>query len=289
MVGAASSGVLRRWLKPAAATRVLALTAGGTALALIWATLSVLVGSVGHPGWLADLAGWCRHLSHPERTVPPVAGAVAGALLLVGGVGAARTARREHRALRAVPEGTGPVSLIDSAEAFAYAVPGRMGAPGRVLVSSALFHALDVDERCVLLAHEQAHLRHRHHRYRMAADLAAAVVPPLRPAARHVRFASERWADEEAVEAVRDRKLVARAIAHAALVSHQAAPSARLALADSGVVARVEALLNPCRKGRTSDHVALLSGLAALTATIVGATVQLHHLLALAVHACALS
>jgi len=287
-IGATSSGALRRRLPPRHATRILAVTAVGTALAVIWATLSLLVSSLGHPGWLADVAGWCHHLYRSEATGQPMASALAAVALLAVSTGVVRASLRERRAFRAVPAGTGPISLIDSAVPFAYAVPGRLGHAGRIIVSSFLFESLDVDERCALLAHERAHLRHHHHRYRMAADLAAAALPPLRPAARHVRFASERWADEEAVEAVRDRRLVARAIARAAVLGHQAGPSSRLALAESGVVARVEALLHPPRKRRTSDSIALLSGMAALTMTVLGSTVQLHHLLALALHACTL-
>lgn len=119
-IGAAISGILRRRLNPATATRVLTLTAVGTALALTWATLSLLVGSLGHPGWLADVAGWCQHLYQPEvPTVPPFVGVSAGALLLAGGAGLVRMGLRERRALRAVPEGNGPISVVDLPEALA--------------------------------------------------------------------------------------------------------------------------------------------------------------------------
>ena len=51
-------------------------------------------------------------------------------------------------------------------------------------------------------------------------DLAAAINPTLRPTARALRHTVERWADEDAADAVADRRTVARALARAALAAH---------------------------------------------------------------------
>jgi predicted transcriptional regulator len=52
-----------------------------------------------------------------------------------------------------------------------------------------------------------------------AAVAAAAVNPLLAPVREAVTYLVERWADEEAAEAVADRRLVARAVARAALAT----------------------------------------------------------------------
>jgi beta-lactamase regulating signal transducer with metallopeptidase domain len=82
-----------------------------------------------------------------------------------------------------------------------------------------MLRSLTADERRVLLAHERAHLRHRHHLYRAAAAVSAALNPMLAALPRTVEYATERWADERAAEGVGDRRLAARAIIQAALVT----------------------------------------------------------------------
>ncbi|WP_405072198.1 hypothetical protein OG558_22650 [Kribbella sp. NBC_01510] len=114
--------------------------------------------------------------------------------------------------------------------------------------------ALDGDERRVLLAHEAAHLNHRHHLYvhlverepspdRSIAlsELAAAVNPLLAAVPSVVRTSVERWADEDAAVAVGDREITARAVAKAGLATATATrrPSAPplLTIAGGPVVA----------------------------------------------------
>jgi Zn-dependent protease with chaperone function len=97
------------------------------------------------------------------------------------------------------------LSILDTAEPIAYAAPGD---PGCVVVSKGLLDVLAPRERQVVLAHERAHLHHNHHRYLLAAELAVAVVPVLRPLVVQIRFATERSADESAVAALGgDREL----------------------------------------------------------------------------------
>lgn len=105
-----------------------------------------------------------------------------------------------------------------------------------------MLRSLEPDERRALLAHERAHLRFRHHRFVRLTRLAAAAFPMLMPLDCRVRYATERWADEEAVREVGDRGVVARAVAGAAIAQTGQA-SAALGIADSHVVRRVESLL----------------------------------------------
>src|SRR5690606_14740688 len=101
-----------------------------------------------------------------------------------------------------------------------------------------------------------------------ATRLAAAANPLLRPLVRVVSTSIERWADEDAARDIGDRRLAARALARAALLtSGRAGPSGALAVADHAVVHRVRALLAPPaqrRRGRIA--------LAALAALLCWAT-----------------
>ncbi|MEV5276998.1 M56 family metallopeptidase [Streptomyces sp. NPDC052811] len=147
------------------------------------------------------------------------------------------TARQECRAL---PAGS-DLAVVDDPVPQAFALPGS---PGRVVVSSGMLRALSADERTALLAHERAHLRHRHHVFLLVLRLASALDPLLRPVARAGSFAVERWADEEAGTLVGDRPLVARAVARAALAAKRA-PRHSLAATGGPVPQRVRALLAP--------------------------------------------
>jgi Zn-dependent protease with chaperone function len=147
-------------------------------------------------------------------------------------------------ACRRLGPAVGGLVVVDDEEPDAYTLPG-LG--GRVVVSTAMLRALPADERRVLLAHEAAHLTRRHHLWVQAAELAAAANPLLRPAARAVRAAVERDADEVAATEVGDRLLTARALARAGLartaVRRGTTLAAALAGADSAVADRARALL----------------------------------------------
>jgi beta-lactamase regulating signal transducer with metallopeptidase domain len=113
-------------------------------------------------------------------------------------------------------------------------------------------------------------------RERLAAELAAAINPMLRPTTATIAHAVERWADEDAARAVGDRRLVARTLARAALLQHhpsQTAPSTAVAATGGNVVSRVHALLAPTQTRRTS---ALAILLALLLATAVAAAAVQH-------------
>jgi beta-lactamase regulating signal transducer with metallopeptidase domain len=109
--------------------------------------------------------------------------------------------------------------VLDRPEPEAFALPPRRGEQGRIVVSAGMLRILDAAERRVLLAHETAHLRHRHHRHRALAGLIAAANPLLATLPGAVHLLTERWADEEAAAAVADRDVAARALARAALAT----------------------------------------------------------------------
>ncbi|UWE12161.1 M56 family metallopeptidase [Actinacidiphila bryophytorum] len=184
---------------------------------------------VGEIPEVAEMGRWSPHvLAADSPVLRPVAGLcalAAAAGLAVTGFAVGRRlavlagARRGCRGLPAA----GDLVVLDDPVPAAYALPGS---PGRVVVSSGMLRALQPGERRALLAHERAHLAHRHHLFLLAFHATAAANPLLRPLARAGAFALERWADEDAVTAVRDRPLVARAIARAALAG-AAAPAGR--------------------------------------------------------------
>lgn len=277
------AGLVQRRLRPRLAAIVLTAIAGLSALAVVWATSAVALGFLVNTPQLTDALGWCRGMFSAHDRVPLPAGVLATAALPLMAAGGWRSRRRRRRARAGHPPADG-IEIVASEEPMAFAVPGR---PGHVVVSVGMLRRLDHDEREVLFAHEQAHLQCRHHRYVALAATAAAVVPVLRPLCSQVRFATERWADEVAAAHVGDRRLVARAIARAALAQHDGV-AAPLALAGFGVRARLEALLHDPTRSRPWAEVAAAGGVMALAGSVAASTVQLHHVVEYAVHVCPL-
>ena len=269
-----TAGRLQRHLSPPVAAVVFAALAGLAAVAVGGAVVVLAAVFVVQLPWVSANLEWCRALAagHGLPTWFGV-GLLLGLIAMVTGVGRRRPRRRVF------PPGTDELVVIPSDEPEAYAVPGR---PGHIVVSAGMLRCLDDDERRVLLAHERAHLHRGHHRYVLVADVAATVVPMLRPLRDRVRFATERWADEDAALAVGDRRLVARAICRAALLQHQGGRA--LALAEMGVPARVDAMLDA--SSVSPRRVTAASAVAALVTVAVSSTWQLHHLAAFAAHVC---
>lgn len=151
--------------------------------------------------------------------------------------------------------GAGDLTVLPDPGADAYALPGLPGHPGRVVVTAGMLRELDPQEREVLLAHERAHLRGRHHLLIVCADLAGCLHPVLRALREPLSFHVERWADESAAKAVGDRRLTARAVGRAALAASAAParrrPAVALAAAAGPIPRRVAALLaTPQPRGR---------------------------------------
>ncbi|MDX3061802.1 MULTISPECIES: M56 family metallopeptidase [Streptomyces] len=263
-------------LHPRTATWLLSAVAAVLAVcSTLCLALLVVVGTAQLPGNpLPD--GW----SDPEvrEAVPydEVAGKAAIPVLvavLAACVSAAwrhhRVRRDAERALTGLPDT--PVAVLPDEAPYAYALPGPKG---RIVVSTSLLSCLDSSERRALFAHERAHLAGRHHRFLLIVQLAARANPFLRPLRTAVAYTAERWADEDAAAAVGNRRVVARAIGRAALVS-RGAPGVTLAgLAAPGPVPRrVAALLGPAPAARVWPPVFTAVGLAAWAAA-AGTTVS---------------
>ncbi|MFY4723153.1 M56 family metallopeptidase [Streptomyces sp. LaBMicrA B280] len=236
---AAGGPLTGRYVAPAAAARVLAAAAVVTAGATTWSL--VLLGAA----LLGDVPPVVRDGGAAADPVPVVIGLAACLALVVVGVRlhrAVRAERRTRRALRRLCAGQpADTELIVAASAVprACAVPGR---PGRILVTSAMLGALGPAERRALLAHERAHLAHRHDVLVTAATLAAAADPLLCPVRSAVVYLVERWADERAAAAVGDRRTTAHALARAALTAQRGGAVCALHFADRAVTRRIAAL-----------------------------------------------
>lgn len=271
------AGRFHRAMQPSAVALILTVLTTFVAAAVTGAVLVVAAATLAELPWLGERVEWCRAIARDHT--PPVWLGAAGLAAL-----AAMSSSTVASICRLLPRNTReagpPIVVVSSDVATAYAVPGRHA---HVVVSTGMLDQLDADERRVLFAHERSHLRRHHHRYVRTTDVAAGVVPLLRPLHRHVRYATERWADEDAVTEVGDRRLVARAICRAALAT-PAVASRALAIAELGVPDRVNALLSEPRVGRARVATAAIT--AALVVGVGASTLQLHHLATFAAHVC---
>jgi Peptidase family M48 len=236
-------------LPPGRAAWALALTAVVTAGAWLGALTLLAFTALAQIPEVAEQGPWSVPVLRAKDPVwlgVGVGGAVALlATAAVVGVVAVRRTRALALARRTCARlpGAGELAVLDDPSPHAFALPGR---PGRIVVSRAMLRCLDGTEREALLAHERAHLRHRHHRFEAVWQLTAAANPLLRPVAATGAFLLERWADEEAAASVGDRAVVARAVARAALASARGHRVPAALAADGGAVPRrVRALLDP--------------------------------------------
>jgi peptidase M48-like protein len=274
-----SARPLGRRLPPATATRLLT----GAAV-LSAAATSFVLGVLGFTlvAQLAPVAAaghWSVEALQAVDPVPRLAAATAiGALCVLGfaGVRAALGRARTLHAALALSHHLGAgrgrrLLVVDEESVDVFAVPA---ARGRIVASRRLLEALSPAERRALLAHENAHLDHHHYAYRVAVDLAAAVNPLLRPLARSVRYATERWSDEVAAATVGDRRVVAAALAHASLhrcgTRRPAGVAAAMHAVQGAVVERVDALLAPPPRRQPL----IVLGVLALVAATVFASVD---------------
>jgi len=282
VIAATAGGWLRRRVPPRAAVVLLTGLALLGATAVLWAlTLVVVGGMIGVPELMKQF-GWCHRVLAASHSAPWGVGAVAGVLLLAGIGCAIRFDLQWRRTVRAY-RGSGPgIEILPTTDKVAFAAPGR---PGRVVISQGLLAVLDPEEGDAVIAHEQGHLVQKHSRYLRITGLAAAAVPVLRPLARQLRFATERAADEAAVEVVGDRRIVARAIVRAALAT---SPAGVMGIGGDSVEGRVHELIHPRPTGWLPVG-AGLCGVAAAAAAMAASTVQLHHLVAFGAHVCGLS
>jgi Zn-dependent protease with chaperone function len=242
---AASALLVPRRLRPDFATRLITALVLLSFGAAIWTLLLVVAANVVQLHGVAERLAWCSDLvTHHRGSFTPMGLAALGtAVAALASVVRVRARQRRERA----PDNGRDLAVIASDDAVAYALPGR---PGQVVVSTGMLRSLDAKERRVLIAHEQAHLRRHHHRYVRLTELAVAAIPVLSPVNARLRFVIERWADEDAADEIGDRALVASAIARAALAS-KSTPRFGLAMADDGVVERVQIMLADPSPGTT--------------------------------------
>jgi Zn-dependent protease with chaperone function len=244
-------GVAAPWavhrLPPRAATWLL--TCAAVVAASTWATALALLAFtlVGQIPLVASEGPWSTGVLAANDPVHRSVALVCGLVLLASVAGLTVVSWRRVRVLvdgwrecRELPA-AGDLAVVDDPVPTAFALPGM---PGRIVVSSSMLQALSGDERRALLAHERAHLRHRHHLFLLVLQMTAAVHPLLRPLIREGAFTVERWADEEAAAEVANRTLVAHAVARAALATKRA-PQRTLAATGGPVPRRVQALLTP--------------------------------------------
>ena len=259
-----------RRLPPAVAAWLLSV--GGFAVALASSAALALIAFVlvAQSEPFEDRGHWSDAALRAHDTAAAPAGVVAVALLIIGALRAGRTllgrlaAVRSAHGLAAALSATSELAVLDTDDFHACAVPGR---PGRIAVSRGLLRALDATERRALLAHERAHLTHRHHWHQTAGLLAAAMNPLLVRVPHAVDVACERWADEAAAR-VATRAAVAAALRVTAAGRPQWRPSVVFAAAGLAVVSRIEALSAPAQPVSRWRLAALTAVLIAMVAAV---------------------
>ncbi|MGI8937604.1 MAG: M56 family metallopeptidase [Iamia sp.] len=283
LAAAALAGLLHR-LPPVLATWALTGAAVLGALTVVSVLATMVLEVVHGVPWADRPWMWCLPGASQIGGTTWAFGALAVAWIGVALVRICRR-RRDYRALRAAGAVGPGVEILATGEPTAYSLPGR---PGRIVVSRGMLHSLRAQEREVLFAHERSHLSHGHDRFIHAADLASDIFPPLALLASRVRYATERWADEDAVVEIGDRRVVARAVARAALAQGDLRPEAASALAGHGVRRRVEVLrCDP--QPRRALALAALVGVLAVVVLVGSSTLQVHHLAVVVEHICRLA
>jgi hypothetical protein len=267
---------LARSLPPAVMVRLLVPTSVLAASCGVFVLGTVTFTGLGQLTQVARFGGWSPGTLRALDPIPQEVAVAAGALLLPLAAwtlwSILRTGRAllsVHRAYEHLRRVDSPIVVVDSDQLDAFTTPGPYA---RIVVTSALLAALTAEQRRVLLAHEQSHHRHRHTWWALAADLAAAVNPLLRPTAAAIRHGIERWADEDAARAT-DRRLVATTIAHVALLRARAsgrpAPAGAAAATGGQVPRRVQALLRPAPHVRARHLGAVAVLVAAILTTAI--------------------
>jgi Zn-dependent protease with chaperone function len=273
VIAVGSARLVARRTEPHLSSRILTVT--GLALAFTTAgALSLLAFTVvARIPIVASQGHWAASAVASRVEVPAWLGVFAIACIAVIAVRTVRTFDRYRRvlghAVRLQLESGGEIVTVKDPASFAYASRIWPFRPGVIIVSEGLQQTLDANERAAVLAHEQSHLTHQHSLYELAALLAGALNPLLRPLQREINFSLERWADEDAA-AVQGRAVAASALAASALHSVGAAPRPALAHATTCVPARVEALLDDPR-----PHNGLLTAIASANAIVAAVAVLL--------------
>lgn len=292
LLAAASARLIADRFPPRAATWLLASSALSLAAATGVALTALAATAIGQIPLIAGLGHWSvqalRRDDPASLSIALSACIALPAALIAAGRGAIsriRALSAAARTARRLPSAEA-VTVIEDPAPRAYALAGY---PGRIVVSTGMFQALDDHEQDVLLAHERAHVQCGHHFFVALTHVAATANPLLRPLDNAVRYTVERWADECAATAIGDRRLVATTIGKAALlVSHRRPAPGTLAISGAPlrrtgpVPRRVAALFAaPPRVHRLLLAITLVMLVAAAASTIETAR-DLHILFELA-------
>jgi Zn-dependent protease with chaperone function len=245
---------------PQAAAYLWLLAALGVLSALILSGLLLIVGSSRLLTDLAALLITCsmavrNAIDAPAGALGPLLGlalltVVMSGLLAGGLVVGVRVcgAARGHRELLTLAGQTRPglpgVTVVDHPTPLAYCLPGRVGRPGPIVLTTATLRRLDPGQLAAVLAHERAHQTHRHHALLLVAE-ALRIGFPWLPAARAARAAVARLVELDADDAtVHHHRLTDLAAALAHLASAPA-PTLGLGAAGLGALERVRRLAAP--------------------------------------------
>jgi hypothetical protein len=185
---------------------------------LIHAALPLVFSLVGADG----LAAACRRLGGHLFGASPVFGAGAGLLALTVavramiGVGASvqANARLREGAVQGIPTAVAGHNavLLPMRDRIAVAIPGPSPL---VLLSQSLVEDLRMAELIAVVRHEMAHLRRHHQRFLLvgiAVGYGLWFIPWVPRAITALRFALERWADEDSAISPSERKHVRSAL-----------------------------------------------------------------------------
>lgn len=157
--------------------------------------------------------------------------------------------------------------VIDYEAPYAFCVGGR---EHRVVVTSGLLRTLSREELDAVLAHEQAHLRQRHHVALLSCQILFATLAPFFPAFRQsmvdVRLYAELCADDSARARVGSTPL-RTALAALAMTP---APTGALAASGTDVVARLDRLESGAPQIGHLRQAAVALGIATLVAVPLG-------------------
>lgn len=270
---------LARRLPPPAGAWLITLGVVAAALATNLALVLLSLPLIGQLAPIAEVGGWSStvlEVNDPVRT-PIAVAASAGlvvALLRAGRAGVnMRRARGWSRELaKSLPVGRELV-VVDEPARYAFALPGRSP---HIVASRGLLRALDASGRRAVLAHERAHLRHRHDLHLAIVNICAAACPVAGGLPRAARLACERWADERAAAAT-DRNTVANALTVTAGATRRL-PTHALAIASDAVALRVLAMRAPRLHLRPQLWLPPVALLVAVVACDANAMVELHGL-----------
>jgi Zn-dependent protease with chaperone function len=176
--------------------------------------------------------------------------------------------RRRHRELLELvvrPSARADASVLEHPAPVAFCIPG---ARPLLVLSSGMVAELDDAQLTAVVAHEQAHLRERHHLYLLpfvAFEAALPLLPAARRAHAAVRTLVEMRADDAALGSLdgpAPRRTLAQAIVAAA--GGGAVPGGALAVSGGAVSARVRRLLEPPRPLPQAVRIATLAAAALL-------------------------